>query len=114
MYDDGVILSLCSSIFALVFLSQSGSERISSPLKPTYSSKIPVRRTESVKFQQSAEALKSFLKKRYPSQEDVFGENQQSSSPDTSRDMQDKSEIERLVFKFGLGSQSVTYQNQHQ
>jgi hypothetical protein len=42
------------------------------------------------------------LKKRYPSQEDVFGEDQQSSSPDTSRDMQDKSEIERLVFKFGL------------
>jgi hypothetical protein len=106
--DQANIKNEFPNVHGISNFQRAGSERISSLLKPTYSSKIPVRRTESVKFQQSAEALKIFLKKRYPSQEDVFGEDQQGSSPDTSRDMQDKSEIERLVFKFGLGSQSVT------
>ena len=108
--DKAIIKNELANVHGISNFQRAGSERISSSLKPTNSSKLPVRRTGSVKFQQSAEALKSFLKKRYPSQEDVFGEDQQQkgSSPETSRDMQDKSEIERLVFKFGLGSQSVT------
>ncbi|XP_052089494.1 putative uncharacterized protein DDB_G0282133 [Mytilus californianus] len=82
------------------------SERVRISSKPIEKSSSPFNRTNPNKSATSADALKSFLRKRYPSREDVSNHPNIEQFSDKSDDNKEESEIDRLIFKFGIGNQS--------
>ncbi|CAC5382951.1 unnamed protein product [Mytilus coruscus] len=83
-----------------------GSERVRISSKPIENSSSPFNRTDPNKSATSADALKSFLRKRYPSREDVSNHPDTDQFSDKADDNKEETEIDRLIFKFGIGNQS--------
>ncbi|OPL33566.1 hypothetical protein AM593_03515, partial [Mytilus galloprovincialis] len=83
-----------------------GSDRVRISSKQKETSSSPFNRTDPNRSVTSADALKSFLRKRYPSREDESNHPNIDQSSDKSEDNKEETEIDRLIFKFGIGNKS--------
>ncbi|XP_063414935.1 uncharacterized protein LOC134696900 [Mytilus trossulus] len=82
------------------------SERARTSSKQKETSSSPFNRTDPNRSATSADALKSFLRKRYPSREDESNNTNIDQLSDSPDDNKEETEIDRLIFKFGIGHQS--------